>query len=333
MTPPEIVSKLWALCNVLRDDGIVYHQYVTELTYLLFLKLAKETGSEEQIPAEHRWDSMRSHRGAALLEQYKIALIRLGRSGSSRLDAIFENAGSSIKKPSTIEIVFEELDGIDWYRSDRDQLGDIYEGLLARNAEEKRAGAGQYFTPRVLIDVIVALVRPTSTDTIQDPAAGTGGFLVGAHQYIQAHERTATWSKKKRCRYATETFSGMEHVEDTHRMAAMNLLLHGIECTESSGVRYGDTLSIDGVRLPTASVILTNPPFGNRRGGGGPSRTDLKFPTSNKALSFLQHVYGALKEGGRAAMILPDNALFENHSGRQVRAELMDRCDLHTILR
>lgn len=330
----EIVQKLWSLCNVLKDDGVTYHQYVTELTYLLFLKMAKETGAEQQIPKGYRWDDLETKPAPRRLEHHKLTLAHLGGHGSRLVKEIFANASSLIKKPTTLSTLVAEIDKIDWYSARQEGLGDLYEGLLEKNANEKKSGAGQYFTPRPLIDSMVAVMRPRLGDIIQDPAAGTGGFLIAANHYIRGHEDAGNWTDEQQRKYRRETFFGMEHVQETHRLALMNLMLHGLDAAPNgAGVRYGDTLSPEGQALPLATLILTNPPFGTKKGGGRPSRSDFTFPTSNKQLCFLQHTYRALKPGGRAAIVLPDNVLFEGNIGRQVRADLMDKCNLHTILR
>jgi type I restriction enzyme M protein len=334
---PDIVGKLWNLCNVLKDDGVTYHQYVTELTYLLFLKMAKETGQEQGIPSEWRWDVLELLQGLSQLEHYKELLLKLGSSGSGAsalVQEIYANASSFIKKPTTLNKLVSEIDKLDWYSARQEGLGDLYEGLLQKNAEEKKSGAGQYFTPRPLIDAMVAVMQPRLGDVIQDPAAGTGGFLIAAQHWIREHEDPSLLDEAQQKQFYTRTFYGMEHVQDTHRLALMNLMLHGLDSRPGQcGIWYGDTLSGDGQSLPPASLILTNPPFGTKKGGGLPSRTDFTFPTSNKQFCFLQHIYRALKPGGRAAVVLPDNVLFEGNVGKQIRQDLMDKCNLHTILR
>ncbi len=329
MATHDIVGKLWNLCNVLKDDGITYHQYVTELTYLLFLKMAKETGTEDQLPENHRWDNLENLAAPDRLEFYKILLIHLGSHGSKLVQEIFANASSFIKKPATLSKLVSEIDKLDWYSARKEGLGDLYEGLLEKNANEKKSGAGQYFTPRVLIDSMVAVMKPELKDIIQDPAAGTGGFLIAANHYLRSHTKPDSWTEAQQKKYHTSTFYGMEHVQDTHRLALMNLMLHGID----GGIRYGDTLSPEGQALPKATLILTNPPFGTKKGGGLPSRDDFTYPTSNKQFAFLQHIYRGLKPGGRAAVVLPDNVLFESNVGSDIRRDLMDKCNLHTILR
>jgi type I restriction enzyme M protein len=180
----------------------------------------------------------------------------------------------------------------------------------------------------------VALMRPLLTDVIQDPAAGTGGFLIAANRALRQASDPDTWTEAQQRKYRRGTFYGMEHVQDTHRLALMNLMLHGLDSDpQAAGIRYGDTLSPEGQNLPKATLILTNPPFGTKKGGGLPSRDDFTYPTSNKQFAFLQHIYRGLKPGGRAAVVLPDNVLFEGNIGRQIRADLMDKCNLHTLLR
>lgn len=325
----DIVAKLWNLCNVLKDDGVTYHQYVTELTYLLFLKMAQETGTEEQIPAGYRWADLEAQTAPQRLQFYKLTLIHLGSNGSRLTKEIFANASSFIKKPATLSTLVTEIDKLDWYSARQEGLGDLYEGLLEKNANEKKSGAGQYFTPRPLIDSMVAVMRPTLDDVIQDPAAGTGGFLIAANHYLRQHYDFDSLTEAQQRKYQKNTFFGMEHVQDTHRLALMNLMLHGID----GGIRYGDTLSPEGQALPKATLNLSNPPFGTKKGGGLPTRDDFTYPTSNKQFCFVQHIYRGLAPGGRAAVVLPDNVLFESGVGKDIRRDLMEKCNLHTILR
>lgn len=340
-TTTDIVQKLWNLCNDLRDDGVTYHQYVTELTYLLFLKMAKETGQENDrsgsmnIPEGNRWDSLTAlkNKGPDLLNHYRQTLLDLGKNGSKLVKAIYADASSFIRQPTTLKKLVTEIDALEWYSLEREQLGDLYEGLLAKNAGEIKSGAGQYFTPRPLIDSIVNLMKPTSEDVIQDPAAGTGGFLIAAHHYITNHENVFEWPEQKSRRYYEQAYHGMELVPDTHRLALMNLMLHNMaNDPDRSGIYLGNTLTENHEKLPKASLILSNPPFGTKK-GGDTSRPDLTYQTSNKQLMFLQHIYKSLLAGGRAAVILPDNVLFEGGVGASIRADLMDKCNLHTILR
>jgi type I restriction enzyme M protein len=331
---PDIVAKLWNLCNVLKDDGVTYHQYVTELTYLLFLKMAEETGTESALPAGHRWADLRDRPPLDRLEAYKATLLHLGHHGSRLVQEIYANASSFLKKPTTLSTLVTEIDKLDWYQARQEGLGDLYEGLLEKNANEKKSGAGQYFTPRPLIDCMVALLQPRRDDVIQDPAAGTGGFLIAADRWVRTHDDPAAWTHAEQRRYRRAAFYGMEHVQDTHRLALMNLMLHGLDSDpDGAGMHYGDTLSSAGQRLPPATLILTNPPFGTKKGGGLPTRDDFTFPTSNKQLCFVQHIVRGLAPGGRAGVVLPDNVLFEGNVGRQVRVDLLAKCNLHTILR
>jgi type I restriction enzyme M protein len=334
MDTREIVDKLWNLCNVLKDDGVSYHQYVTELTYLLFLKMLEETGQEDKLPKGYRWRDLEGKNEPDRLKHYKMMLIELGSKGSKQVKAIFADASTIIRKPTTLSILVQSIDAVDWYSAKEEGLGDLYEGLLEKNAGEKKSGAGQYFTPRVLINSMVKLMQPKLGEVIQDPAAGTGGFLIAAHHYLDKHNDIFSLKEADYNRYRNSTFFGMELVLDTHRLAMMNLMLHDIESDgEKTGVRLGDTLSQAGRDLPKADLILTNPPFGAKKGGGLPSRDDFTYPTSNKQLCFLQHIYRGLKAGGRAAVVLPDNVLFESNTGADIRRDLLDKCDLHTILR
>ena len=328
----EIVQKLWNLCNVLRDDGITYHQYVTELTYLLFLKMMKETENEQVIPEEYRWDSLVSRHGIELKTHYQKLLIDLGNAEDDLLKQIYANAQTNIDEPKNLEKIVRSIDELDWYSAKEEGLGDLYEGLLEKNASETKSGAGQYFTPRPLIDVIVELVDPQPGERCNDPAAGTFGFMIAADRHVRAKtddyfdlsEKEAEFQRK-------QAFSGVELVRDTHRLALMNAMLHDIQ----GEIILGDTLSDIGKSLKNFDVILTNPPFGTKQGGERPTRDDLTFTTTNKQLNFLQHIYRALKPNGkaRAGVVLPDNVLFESGVGAQIREDLMDKCNLHTILR
>jgi type I restriction enzyme M protein len=330
----DIVAKLWNLCNILKDDGVTYHQYVTELTYLLFLKMADETGTQDRIPPDYRWAKLEQKTAAERLPMYKTMLEALGKNPSPMVREIYANATSFIKKPATLSQLVTEIHKLDWYSTNKEELGDLYEGLLEKNANEKKSGAGQYFTPRPLIESIVGVLKPRLGDVIQDPAAGTGGFLITANKYLRDHDTPDDWTSAQQRQYTQATFYGMEHVQDTHRLALMNLMLHGLDYDPNkAGIRYGDTLSEAGEHLPKATLMLSNPPFGTKKGGGLPSRADFTFPTSNKQFCFLQHIYRGLQAGGRAAVVLPDNVLFEGNIGRQIRNDLMDKCNLHTILR
>ena len=330
MNTQEIVSKLWNLCTVLWHDGITYHQYVTELTYILFLKMAKETKTEAQIPESFRWDVLKEKHGIELKNFYKHLLDNLGQYGTGRVREIYQGASTNIDEPKNLEKIIRSIDELDWYSAQEEGFGDLYEGLLEKNAGEKKSGAGQYFTPRVLIDVMVRLMKPQPGERCNDPACGTFGFMIAADKYVRAHthdyfDLTADAAEFQ----ATEAFSGCELVHDTHRLALMNAMLHGIE----GPITLGDTLSTIGMAMKGYDLVLTNPPFGTKKGGERAMRTDFTYPTSNKQLNFLQHIYRCLKPGGRAAVVLPDNVLFADGDGAKIRADLMDKCSLHTILR
>lgn len=329
----EIVQKLWSLCNVLRDDGITYQQYVTELTYILFLKMMKEQDMEsEVIPEGYRWDDLYEKEGTELKDFYQRLLLDLGASKNEWLNQIYSDASTSITEPKNLEKIIKSISQMDWYYAKEEGLGNLYEGLLEKNAGETKSGAGQYFTPRVLIDVMVELMDPKPGERCNDPAAGTLGFMIAADRYIKdktdnyfdIDPQLAEFQKK-------EAFTGMELVKDTHRLALMNALLHNIE----GRLDNGDSLSGNGKWIKNFDVILTNPPFGNKKGGEQATRDDLTFTTSNKQLNFLQLIYNALKDDGnaRAAVIIPDNVLFESGIGAKIRHDLMDKCNLHTILR
>ncbi|MCG8600852.1 MAG: type I restriction-modification system subunit M [Verrucomicrobiales bacterium] len=332
----DIVQKLWGLCNVLRDDGVQYAAYVTELTFLLFLKMAEETETENIIPEEYRWKSLTSREGIDLLDHYRLLLVQLGKADNSRVQAIFNNAGTDLRQPRHLHSLVTSIDQLDWYSAKDEGLGDLYEGLLQKNAEESKSGAGQYFTPRPLIDSMVALLQPQPGETVHDPAAGTLGFLVAADRYLKEKTDDLFELSTDLQKFQRESaFYGMELVPETHRLALMNALLHDIQ----SPILLGDTLTSEGQVLKNADVVLTNPPFGTKKGGGTPTRDDFTFTTSNKQLAFLQHIYRSLrqpgggKSGGRAAVVLPDNVLFEDGVGAKIRADLMEKCNLHTILR
>lgn len=332
MNTQEIVAKLWNLCNVLRDDGITYHQYVTELTYILFLKMAKETHAEDTIPEDCRWDALRDLRGLDLKNHYKKVLDKLGTETQGRVREIYAGAATNIDEPKNLEKIITSIDELDWFSAKEEGLGSLYEGLLEKNANEKKSGAGQYFTPRVLIDVMTRLVKPQPGERCNDPACGTFGFMIAAAQYVRdMTDDYADLTEELANFEVEEAFSGCELVHDTHRLALMNAMLHGID----GPIYLGDTLSDFGKRFKDYDVVLTNPPFGTKKGGERATRDDFTYTTSNKQLNFLQHIYRSLKANGkaRAAVVLPDNVLFADGDGQAIRRDLMEKCDLHTILR
>ncbi len=339
MSNNETVQKLWNLCDVLRDDGINYSDYVTELVLLLFIKMEHENTesgvmSGHRLPEGARWPDIKALSGLNLLNHYRETLLKLSKSTDPLLAAIYADAQTRLKEPRHLEKIIKNIDAIDWFSARRDGLGDLYEGLLEKNATETRSGAGQYFTPRPLIDSIVALIDPRPGETVQDPAAGTAGFLIAADAHIKARtDDLYDLNEKQRGFQRNRAFIGMELVPGTRRLALMNCLLHGMEGDAEGVVHLGNTLGGPGTKLPKSDIILSNPPFGTAKGGGGPTRDDFTFTTSNKQLAFVQHICRHLKDGGRAAVVLPDNVLFETGAGADIRRDLMDKCNLHTLLR
>lgn len=330
MNTNQIVAKLWSLANVLRDDGVSYNDYVTELTYILFLKMAEETGAEAGIPEEYRWKSLTKKSGVELLAHYTELLLKLGAEAEGRIGEIYARSSSTVKEPANLEKIIKTIDAVDWYSADKEDLGDLYEGLLEKNANDTKNGAGQYFTPRVLIDMMVELVKPQPMELCNDPAAGTFGFMIAASRYVREHSHDLEdLTQDEADFHFRKAFSGVELVQGTHRLALMNAMLHDL----NSEIIHGDTLSSLGAGLKGFDVVLANPPFGTKRGGEQATRDDLTYPTSNKQLNFLQHIYRSLKRGGRAAVVLPDNVLFADGDGKKIRADLMNKCDVHTILR
>ena len=331
----DIVAKLWNLCNVLRDDGVTYTDYVTELTFLLFLKMLAETKHEERLPKAYRWEKLDRGQGLEQLEYYRRLLLDLGNPKICKdpvVLSIFTDAQTKLRKPTNLKALTDAIDKLDWFSAREEGLGNLYEGLLEKNANEKKSGAGQYFTPRQLIDCIVRVLQPQPGELIQDPAAGTGGFLVAADCYIKDNtDELYELSEKNAFFQRHNAFVGLELVPDTHRLCLMNLMLHGIE----SLIGSGDTLSPDGERLGKADIIMTNPPFGSKKGGGRPNRSDFSITadTSNKQLAFVEHIVRALRPGARAAVVVPDNVLFEDNTGRRLRTWMMDLCNVHTLLR
>lgn len=332
----DLVNKLWRLCAMLRKDGVTYQQYVTELTYLLFLKMASEQKDESRIPEKYRWSALKSAPETEVLQRYRQALIDLG-DGTKIADrsvvAIFQNAATIVREPVNLRRLIDAIDGLHWFSAERDAFGDTYEGLLQRMAEETKRGAGQYFTPRVLISVMVRLMQPQVGEVIQDPAAGTGGFLIAADHFMRAKtDDYFELSPKQQTFQLQSALRGIENVQDTFRLLLMNLHLHKID---PDYLDLADTLSPSGMqpKFKDADLILTNPPFGPA--GGPPTRDDLTITdrVSSYQLPFVEHCIRALKLGGRAAIIVPDNVLFDDGRGRQLRQRLMNWCDLHTILR
>lgn len=335
MTNQEIVQRLWNECNVLRDDGITYQDYVTELTYILFLKMSKEQGQEEGIPTQYRWDELKAKEGLELKNFYKQMLLDLGnaqKTPNPKVNAIYKDASTSIDEPANLEKIIKDIDELDWFSAREEGLGNLYEGLLEKNANETKSGAGQYFTPRPLINMMVRMVRPEPGERLCDPAAGTFGFMVAANDYLKKQtDDYFDLSDEEQHFQRHEAFSGMELVPTTHRLALMNEYLHDID----GRLEQGDSLSAAGKWMKDFDVILTNPPFGTKKGGERATRDDLTYASSNKQLNFLEVIYNALNRKGtaRAAVVVPDNVLFADGVGEQIRRDLMNKCNLHTILR
>lgn len=335
MSANEISQKLWNLCNVLRDDGVTYHQYLNELTFILFLKLSDVKGFTDQIPKEYQWENLKSiSDNKELFDKYRDLLANISsKAKNDTIKEIYLNASTTLRKPVNLRTLITQIDLIDWYdEHDRDMMGQIYEDLLERNANEKKSGAGQYFTPRPLINAMVRLMAPKLGERWNDPACGTFGFMIAADHYLkERYDYMYSTSGKARTFQINEALSGVELVPDAHRLALMNAKLHGLDST----IYLNDTLSDFGKDLKQFDGVLANPPFGTKKGGEKPSRDDLTFLSSNKQLNFLQHIYRSLKKDGhaRAAVVLPDNVLFEDGDGQKIRKDLMDKCNLHTILR
>ncbi|WP_433279542.1 N-6 DNA methylase [Pseudonocardia xinjiangensis] len=311
-----LVRRLWSLCNVLRDDGISYQDYLSELTYLLFLKLADEQGTEFELPEQYRWSNLRVIADHQLATFYQESLQRLAGSESPIIADIFANAKTNIRSGHSLSRLIRAIESLDWYGATENGMGDVYEGLIEKNAQESRYGAGQYFTPRPLVEALVRVTDPKPSDDVYDPAAGTAGFLVAAGQHAALLHRRPP------------QLVGNELVPDVRRMALMNLHLHQLKAE----IHLGDTFSVAPERAQH-SICLTNPPFGVKGGLSADQTRLLDFPTNNKQLAFLQHIYKSLKVGGRAAVVVPENVLFEGGAGALVRTHLLNHFNLHTILR
>jgi len=332
----DLVNKLWRLCALLRKDGVTYQQYVTELTYLLFLKMASEQKDESRIPQAYRWGALTGANETEVLQRYKQALVDLGdatKIADRSIVAIFQNAATIIRTPANLRQLIDAIDGLHWFSEERDAFGDAYEGLLQKMAEETKRGAGQYFTPRALIGVMVRLTQPQPGEVIQDPAAGTGGFLIAANSFMKAAtDDYFELGPKQQAFQLREALRGFENVPDTYRLLLMNLHLHAID---PDNLTLADTLSPagQGQAYKNADLILSNPPFGPA--GGPPTRDDLTITdrVSSYQLPFVEHIIRALRLGGRAAVIVPDNVLFDDGRGKLLRQRLMSWCNLHTILR
>ena len=324
MNDLTIVNKIWTLCNILRGDGIGYHQYVSEITYLLLLKAADQQSSEEQLPLGYRWTDLISYEGNDLLGYYQEMLTHLGRSADSdTIRAIYSFPTTVFSHSENLRALIEGLATISWDQVDSDQFGNIYEGLIERSSQDVRSGAGQYFTPRPLINSIVRIMKPKLGETIQDPAVGSGGFFIASNNYVRnTNEQKCYLSNPPR-------YQGVEIEKNTRRICLMNVFLNHLDAT----ILHGDTLTTDAVDLQPAHLILANPPFGAKAGARRKIRDDIQYKNANKQILFLQHICQSLRQGGRAAVIVPDNVLFETGVAATVRRDLLNRFNLHTILR
>ncbi len=347
MNSSALIQKVWNFCHTLRDDGVGYGDYLEQLTYLLFLKMAHEYAQEPYcrdtgVPAGYDWPSLRGKVGEPLEAHYLATLHRLGTQ-RGMLGAIFLKAQNKIQDPAKLSRLVQLIDAESWVGMDADTKGDLYEGLLQKNAEDTKSGAGQYFTPRPLIRAMVECVRPEPMKTIADPACGTGGFFLGAHEWLARNGQTLDRRQKEFLR--DRTFFGNEIVAGTRRLCLMNLFLHGIGGLDGEPtIERTDALIADTGRR--FDYVLANPPFGKKssmtitneegdedRDALTYERQDFWETTSNKQLNFLQHIVTLLKTDGKAAVVLPDNVLFEGGAGERIRRKLLETCDVHTLLR
>ncbi|TNB47118.1 SAM-dependent DNA methyltransferase [Martelella lutilitoris] len=348
MNTAPIISKVWSFCTTLRDDGVGYGDYLEQLTYLIFLKMADEYSKppynrDVGVPEVYSWGSLTALRGADLEAHYVKVLRELGQQ-KGMLGQIFTKAQNKITDPAKLFRLIDMVDGTKWIMLGADVKGDIYEGLLERNAEDTKSGAGQYFTPRSLIQAMVECVQPKPGETIADPACGTGGFFLAAHDYLTDPENYALNREQKEF-LKNDTFCGNEIVAGTRRLCLMNMFLHGIgEMSGEPSVSPADAL----ISSPsdTVDLVLANPPFGKKSSmtftnAEGEQETeeltynrqDFWATTSNKQLNFVQHIRTMLKTTGRGAVVVPDNVLFEGGAGETIRRKLLQNTDLHTILR
>ena len=348
MNTSPIVSKVWSFCNTLRDDGVSYGDYLEQLTYLIFLKMADEYAKPPYsrnvgIPAEFNWQNLRSKNGAEL-EGHYVALLRALGTKTGMLGQVFTRAQNKIQDPAKLFRLIAMVDDTEWVTMGADIKGDIYEGLLEKNAEDTKTGAGQYFTPRALIRAMVECVRPEPGMLIADPACGTGGFFLAAYDFITNTDNFSL-DKNQKAFLKHEAFHGNEIVPNTRRLCLMNMFLHNIgEIDGGVPISPNDALVADaGKRY---DYVLANPPFGKKSSmsftneEGEQETDDLTYnrqefwaTTSNKQLNFVQHIRTMLKTTGRATVVVPDNVLFEGGAGETIRKKLLENTDLHTILR
>jgi type I restriction enzyme M protein len=348
MTTSAIISKVWSFCTTLRDDGVGYGDYLEQLTYLIFLKMADEYSRppysrDVGIPAKYSWQSLKSKRGAEL-EGHYIELLRELGSHKGMLGQIFTKAQNKIQDPAKLYRLIDMVDSTQWVMLGADVKGDIYEGLLEKNAEDTKSGAGQYFTPRALIRAIVECIRPEPSKSIADPACGTGGFFLAAYNFITNPENYQLDKAQKRF-LKDQTFSGNEIVANTRRLCLMNMFLHNIGEIDGEGM-ISPTDALVAPSSRSFDYVLANPPFGKKSSmsftneEGEQEEDDLTYnrqdfwaTTSNKQLNFVQHIRTMLSTTGRAAVVVPDNVLFEGGAGETVRKKLLETTEVHTILR
>ncbi|QEM07250.1 SAM-dependent DNA methyltransferase [Mucilaginibacter rubeus] len=337
MKANTLVSKIWTFCNTLRDDGLGYGDYLEQLTYLLFLKMADENPGEYDLPSDCDWSFLKDKEKGDLIGTYEDILKGLSRSGGM-LEKIFAGAQNRIHDSFKLKKLIKLIDEENWTSKNYDLKGEIYESLLQKNAEN--SGAGQYFTPRPIISAVIECIRPVLGETIADPACGTGGFFLGALESLSRLEADSV--QKEFIKF--HTFKGWEIESSTARLCLMNLFLHGLgDLKETPDIEIGDSLK--SLSLNKVDIVLANPPFGKSSSDiptpdlklsekdGYYLRSDFWVTTSNKQLAFLQHIYSLVKENGRAAVVLPDNVLFEGGPGEIIRTKLLDLVNLHTILR
>ncbi len=342
MSIPNIAQKIWSYCDTLRDDGLGYSDYLEQLTYLLFLKMADENIEKYNLPEICDWKKLVNSSGGSLLEQYEQILKSLAESGGM-LEKIFAGAQNKIHDSVKLKRLLQLINEDNWSSTDSDVKGEIYETLLQKNAEN--SGAGQYFTPRPVIQAMVECLKPAQSETIADPSCGTGGFFLGALNFI---EKNYKLSAKEKQFLKFDTFHGWEIEKATARLCLMNLYLHGIgDLKKTPDIQVSDSLNPKkiGKEIPKVNIVLANPPFGKSSSDipttdnkqsekeGYFLREDFWVTTGNKQLAFLQHIVSMLDKNGRAAVVLPDNVLFEGGAGEIIRKKMLEEVNLHTILR
>ena len=347
MTSASIISKVWSFCTTLRDDGVSYGDYLEQLTFLIFLKMADEYARppynrDVGVPAEYKWETLTSKIGAELEVHYVSALRELANK-KGMLGQIFVKAQNKIQDPAKLSRLISMIDETNWTLLDADVKGDIYEGILEKNAEDTKSGAGQYFTPRALIQAMVECVRPEPGKTIADPSCGTGGFFLSAYDHLIENNQL---DKDQKEFLKHKTFHGNEIVPGTRRLCLMNLFLHNIGEIDGDSVAVSPNDSLISPPSTSFDYVLANPPFGTKssmtftNAEGEQEKEDLTYnrqdfwaTSKNKQLNFMQHICSMLKTTGQAAVVLPDNVLFEGGSGETVRKKLLENTQLHTILR